>query len=70
VSRRRGAVASFDQHAGLGVIRDGDGRDYPFHCTQIAGGSRSIPPGTEVEFVVVPGHLGRWEAAAIRPYQG
>jgi hypothetical protein len=38
-----------------------------FHCTQIADGSRSIAIGTAVRFRLEPGHLGRWEAAAIAP---
>jgi CspA family cold shock protein len=63
----RGTVESFDDDVGLGLVRGADGRAYPFHCTQIADGSRSIPAGTAVCFEVVAGHLGRWEAGAIRP---
>jgi CspA family cold shock protein len=63
---RRGWVEDFDSVVGLGTVRTEDGRTYPFHCTQIADGSRTIDSGTSVEFEVVPGHLGRWEAAAIR----
>jgi CspA family cold shock protein len=62
-----GEVAAFDEAVGLGTVRGDDGRDYPFHCTQIADGSRSVPAGARVEFDVVPGQLGRWEAAAVRP---
>ena len=62
---RRGTVSSFDEAVGLGQVDDG-GRRYLFHCTQIAGGSRSIAPGTPVEFHTVPRH-GRWEAAAVTP---
>lgn len=61
-----GTVAAFDVRRGLGEVEDGDGRRYPFHCTQIADGSREIPLGATVEFEVVPGPLGRWEAATIR----
>ena len=32
--------------AGLGVVRGDDGTAYPFHCTQIADGSRTIAVGT------------------------
>jgi cold shock CspA family protein len=64
--RRQGAVAEFDEAAGLGVVRAGEG-DYPFHCTQIAGGTRTIAVGTEVTFVVAAGRLGRWEAADVTP---
>ena len=55
----------FDEPRGLGVI-DSDGTRYPFHCTQIADGSRTIAAGTPVRFVVRAGRLGRWEAADIR----
>jgi cold shock CspA family protein len=62
----RGTVVEFDEHKGYGTVRDGtDGRELFFHCTQIADGSRTIAPGTEVTFDVVAGHLGRWEAIAI-----
>jgi cold shock CspA family protein len=63
----RGTVASFDAVRGIGEIAGSDGANYPFHCTVIADGSRTIADGAEVEFDVVPGHLGRWEAAAVRP---
>lgn len=62
-----GRVAAFDDGRGLGEIAGDDGRTYPFHCTAIADGSRTIGVGARVEFSVVPGHLGRWEAAAVQP---
>ena len=62
----RGAVIEFDDHRGVGVIRTADGSDHPFHCTQIADGSRTMAVGATVEFDVVAGHLGRWEASEIR----
>jgi CspA family cold shock protein len=62
----RGTVADFDEQVGLGTVVRGDGTRYPFHCTQIADGSRSIDPGVTVEFDVIPGHRGQWEAAALR----
>jgi cold shock CspA family protein len=65
--RRQGAVTKFDPGVGLGVVRGDDGREYPFHCTQIADGSRTIDVAACVEFDVVAGRLGRWEAASIRP---
>lgn len=61
----RGKVLSFDADAGLGEVRADGGRSYPFHCTEIADGSRNIVPGTAVSFVVAPGHLGTWEARSI-----
>lgn len=61
-----GVVAEFDEAVGLGVVTSGDA-SYPFHCTAIADGSRTIPVGAAVEFCVAPGRLGVWEAAAITP---
>jgi len=62
---RMGKVESFDYDAGLGELRGEDGRLYPFHCTEIADGSRRIDVGAQVDFVVAPGHLGVWEARAV-----
>lgn len=59
----RGRVVAFDEHVGLGEVEGEDGRRYGFHCTQIADGSRTVAVGADVAFDVVPGHLGRWEAA-------
>jgi cold shock CspA family protein len=59
-----GTVVAFDEARGLGEV-DADGVRYPFHCTAIADGTRTIPVGTEVTFDVRPGGLGRWEATAI-----
>lgn len=60
-----GTVSSFDERRGLGEITSNDGTVYSFHCTVIADGTRTIIPGTAVEFEIVPGQLGRWEAAAV-----
>ena len=62
-----GTVESFDGDAGLGQVRARDGRLYPFHCTEIADGSRDIAVGAVVSFVVAPGHRGAWEARALAP---
>jgi cold shock CspA family protein len=62
-----GKVESFDREVGLGEVRAQDGRLFPFHCTEIADGSRDIAPGTEVVFAVTAGHLGAWEARGVRP---
>jgi cold shock CspA family protein len=62
-----GVVEEFDAAVGLGTVGGDDGRHYRFHCTQIADGSRVIDLGARVVFVVAPGNLGHWEAAAIRP---
>jgi len=63
---RRGVVADFDPVVGLGTVQSDDGPLFPFHCTQIADGSRDIAIATPVEFSVVAGNLGRWEAVGIR----
>lgn len=65
---RRGSVAEFDAHSGLGAVRDEDtSTSYRFHCTQIAGGSRHIDPGVAVTYRLVPGRGGSWEAAEVTP---
>ena len=61
-----GTVSSFDEPRGVGIVAGNDGTDYAFHCTAIAGGSRTIEPGTRVRFEIHPA-LGRWEAAALEP---
>ena len=63
----RGRVAEFDDAAGIGTVEAADGTQFFFHCTQIADGSRTIEVGAPIDFEVVAGHLGRWEAAAIHP---
>jgi cold shock CspA family protein len=60
----RGVVASFDDHAGLGVITGDDGVDYPFHCIELTDDTRTIEPGTAVTFAELS-KLGRIEAADI-----
>jgi cold shock CspA family protein len=62
-----GSVVAFDERRGLGEIEATDGTRYPFHCTRIADGSRTIAVKTAVDFELVPGNLGRWEAADITP---
>jgi cold shock CspA family protein len=66
VTSLAGTVVEFDDHVGLGVIDDGEGHRYPFHCIEIADGTRAIEIGTTVGFVVLA-KLGRYEAADIRP---
>lgn len=61
----RGVVESFDADVGLGVIVADDGGRWPFHCTVIADGTRTIDVGAEVGFVRTWGGPGRWEAAAV-----
>jgi CspA family cold shock protein len=70
--RLEGLVSSFDEAIGLGEITIPEpahtpaGR-YPFHCTQIADGSRVVEVGARVSFRLLAGRDGRWEAADIRP---
>ena len=61
-----GTVSEFDEAKGYGTVRSAGGRDLFFHCTQIADGTRTIPVGVNVEFEVMPGRNGRWEATDIR----
>jgi cold shock CspA family protein len=63
---QQGTVTSFDDDAGLGEVRADDGATHPFHCTSIADGTRSIEVGADVDFVVVPGRGGTWEAVRLR----
>jgi CspA family cold shock protein len=63
----KGVVQEFDEEKGFGTVAGEDGRELFFHCTAIAGGSRTIETGTRVMFEVVAGHLGRWEAANVTP---
>lgn len=64
---RRGTVTAFDEAVGLGEVTAAGGERFPFHCTQIADGSRTIATGTAVTFTVLAGHHGRWEAGDLRP---
>jgi cold shock CspA family protein len=66
VGVEHGTVTEFDDARGLGTVESG-GRAYPFHCTQISDGSRTIAVGTWVSFQVTAGRLGRWEATAVTP---
>jgi cold shock CspA family protein len=62
-----GFVSDFDDDRGLGTVTADDGNMYPFHCTAIADGTRTILAGVRVTFDVVTGPLGRTEASAVRP---
>jgi len=62
---RRGTVTAFDEQSGLGTIAGVDGGTHPFHCIEIADGSRSIAVGVDVSYDLLA-KLGRWEAANIR----
>lgn len=62
-----GTVVAFDDHAGWGTVREPDGAERYFHCTQIADGTRTIMVGTTVTFLLAPVGLGTWEATDLRP---
>jgi CspA family cold shock protein len=62
----RGEVVAFDRQVGLGEVRADDGASFPFHCIEIADGSRDIEVGAAVQFTLL-GKLGRYEAAGITP---
>lgn len=65
-----GVVTEFDEPRGLGTVADDAGRTWPFHCTAIADGTRTIGVGARVAFEVVPGHLGRMEATQVTKLAG
>jgi cold shock CspA family protein len=65
--QRDGVVSAFDDDSGLGQVMATDGTIYPFQCTQITDGTRTIPEGAAVTFAVRAWHRGRYEAVAVTP---
>ena len=62
-----GRVVSFDAAAGLGEVERDDGVRFPFHCIEIADGTRTIAVGTAVQFdVAVQARPLRGRAASRR----
>ena len=59
-----GVILAFDDAAGLGEVERDDGIRFPFHCIEIADGTRTIAVGTSVTFTMLC-KLGRYEAARI-----
>ena len=59
-----GVVVAFDAAVGLGEVQRADGRRFPFHCIEIADGTRAIEVDTAVKFGLLC-KLGRYEAANI-----
>lgn len=57
-----GVVATFDDHAGFGAVRDVQGSEWSFHCVAIADGTRTVDIGAPVVYRLVPGGRGQWEA--------
>jgi len=62
-----GTVAEFDDRRGRGEVEARGGLRFPFHCTAIADGTRTIAEGAEVRFRLVIGPLGGLEATAVTP---
>ncbi|WP_419919329.1 cold shock domain-containing protein [Candidatus Poriferisocius sp.] len=62
-----GCVESFDSATGWGMITTVSNTSYPFHCTAVADGTRTIEAGTAVVFRLSPGHRGAWEAVGVTP---
>jgi cold shock CspA family protein len=60
----QGRVVAFDEPRGLGTI-DADGVTYPFHCTALLDGTRTIAVAARVTFEVRAAGMGRWEATRI-----
>ncbi len=60
-----GRIATFDDHVGRGEIEARGGMRFPFHCTAIVDGTRTVAPNTAVKFRLVPGPLGALEATRI-----
>ena len=58
-------VTEFDDVKGYGTLRTDDGTELFFHCTALVDGSRTVEVGAAVSAEVVPGRLGRWEAARV-----
>jgi cold shock CspA family protein len=67
MERKSGVIHEFNPDTGLGRIDSADGRQFGFHLTQIADGTRTIAVHTHVGFDVVAGRLGQWEAINIEP---
>jgi cold shock CspA family protein len=70
IAHLRGRVRNFDERRGKGEITSEDGKVFAFHSAAIANGSRRIAEGAQVEFDVVAGVPGRWEAAVIEERSG
>ena len=59
-----GTIREFDEATGLGVISADDERAFPFHCVEIADGTRTIDAGQAVAFRLLP-RVGAFQAGAI-----
>ena len=59
-------MVDYDARRGLGTVEDDRGRRFGFHCTALDDRDRELAAGTPVSFRVRAGHLGAWEADALR----
>ena len=59
-----GTVTRFDGAKGLGTVTGAGGREYLFHCIEIADGTRSIDVGQAVRFQPLP-KFGRVQAGRV-----
>lgn len=66
-SLERAVVTRFSDSEGLGDVTTPDGETLPFHCIDIADGTRSIDEGTGVLFLRRIGHLGADCATEVTP---
>jgi cold shock CspA family protein len=64
--RLLGRVTSFSDSVGLGAVTADDGREYRFHCIEIADGSRTIEVGARVSFTLLP-RFGAFQAGDVTP---
>jgi cold shock CspA family protein len=60
----QGVVVAFDEPRGLGTI-EADGTAYPFHCTALIDGTRTVEVDARVSFEVRAAGMGRWEATQV-----
>lgn len=61
-SSRRGTVVAFSSERGAGFVEEEEGGRWPFHCAELADGSRSVPVGAPVVFTLKAGLGGELEA--------
>jgi cold shock CspA family protein len=59
-----GTVTRFDHDKGLGTVTAIDGREYLFHCIEIADGTRTIDVGQAVRFQPLP-KFGHFQAGRV-----
>jgi CspA family cold shock protein len=59
-----GTVTGFDEAKGLGTVTAVDGREYLFHCIEIADGTRTVDVGQPVRFQPLP-KFGRIQAGRV-----